>query len=112
PVTDSLKNALRAKVLLLILDNFEQVAAAAPSLVDLLHAAPGVQVLVTSRTALCVSGEHEFSVPPLTLPDLSQQPALATLSQCPSVQLFVQRAQAVKPEFSLTGANAPAVAAI
>jgi predicted ATPase len=75
-------------------------------------ACPQLKVLVTSREVLHVRAEHEFVVPPLALPDLAHLPALAELARLPSVALFLQRAQAVKPEFALTMANASAVAEI
>lgn len=107
---ETLKHFLRDKRLLLLLDNFEQVTAAAPLVSELLAAAPQLKVLVTSRAVLNLSAEHEFVVPPLPLPDLHQLPSVERLAQSPAVALFVQRAQAVKPDFRLTEANAPAVA--
>ncbi|MDQ5825029.1 MAG: tetratricopeptide repeat protein [Chloroflexota bacterium] len=102
---------LRDKRLLLLLDNFEQVAEAAPAIAAMLAAAPGVKVLVTSRTPVHLYGEHEFPVPPLPLPDL-ESTDLTSLAQNPAVTLFVQRAQAVQPDFELDAANAPFVAEI
>ncbi len=100
--------------LLLILDNFEQVGSAAAEIERLL-ACPEVKVLVTSRAALRIQGEHEFPVYPLSLPDLrtlSQFPPDELLSHYPSLALFVQRAQAVQPEFQLTSENASILAEI
>jgi predicted ATPase/transcriptional regulator with XRE-family HTH domain len=102
---------LRDKRLLMLLDNFEQVAAAAPAVADMLAAAPGVKALVTSRIPLRVYGEHEFPVPPLTLPDL-QSTDPHSLTQNPAVTLFVQRAQAVQPDFALDAGNGASVAEI
>ena len=110
PATAQLHDFLSTKQMLLVLDNFEQVIAAAPALGDLLQAAPGLKVLVTSRALLKVYGEYEFQVPPLALPDLHQAPAPATLLTYPAVALFVQRAQAVRPTFALSPENAQAVA--
>src|SRR5207248_5334949 len=107
-----LKAALREQHLLLLLDNFEHVVAAAPLLVELLAACPRLTILVTSRVTPQLRGEQVFPVPPLALPDLQRLPSLDVLALCPSVALFVQRAQAVKPDFALTPANAPAVAAV
>ena len=107
-----LKTALRDKRLLLVLDNFEQVIDAALLLADLLAACPRLKVLVTSCIVLHLRGEHEFVVPPLSVPNPKRLPDLATLSQYEAVALFVQRSQAVKPDFQVTNANAPAVAAI
>jgi predicted ATPase/DNA-binding CsgD family transcriptional regulator len=109
---DSLKDSLRQRHLLLLLDNFEQLVSAAPIVAELLAAAPRLQVLVTSRTALHLSGEHEFVVPPLAMPDLQNLPPPDRLLQYGAIRLFVARAQAVHSAFALTGENAPAVAAI
>jgi predicted ATPase len=109
---DTLISFLRSKRLLLLLDNFEQVIAAAVVVADLLAACAQVKALVTSRAAVHVRGEHEWSVGPLSLPapdDLGDRTALA---QSAAVQLFVQRAVAVRPDFVLTATNSAAVAAI
>jgi predicted ATPase/DNA-binding CsgD family transcriptional regulator len=95
---------------LLLLDNFEQVLPAALELLELLVACPRLKVLVTSRAVLHVQGEHEFAVPPLPLPNLSQLPAPEMLSEYAAVALFLQRAQAVMPTFEVTTANARAIA--
>ncbi len=108
----SLKEYLHGRHLLLLLDNLEQVISATPLLVDLLAACSQLSLLVTSREALRVRGEREYPVPPLTLPNLTALPPLETLSQYPAIELFVQRAQAIKPDFHLTNAIAPAVAEI
>jgi predicted ATPase len=71
-----------------------------------------MKIMVTSRAALRVSGEHEFPVPPLALPDSQALPPVEALSQYPAVALFVQRAVAVKPDFALNQENAPAVTEI
>jgi predicted ATPase/DNA-binding CsgD family transcriptional regulator len=115
--------AIGDQLLLLVLDNFEHVLPAAPLVTQLLSACTGLTVLVTSRAALRIRGEHEYAVPPLDLPrindqrQLNQQRALtgelfAAIEASPAVQLFVQRAQAVRPDFALTEANAEAVAAL
>jgi predicted ATPase len=109
---ETLFEYLRGKELLLLLDNFEQVVEAASSVAQLLAAAPDVKVLVTSRAPLHVAGEHEYPVPPLDLPDPTQLPAPEALSQYEAVRLFIERAQAVKPDFEVTNENAPAVAEI
>jgi predicted ATPase/serine/threonine protein kinase/DNA-binding CsgD family transcriptional regulator len=103
---------LQEKHLLLVLDNFEQVVEAALELSSLLTTCPGLKLLVTSRERLRISGEHEFLVSPLTLPNLDLEPDCAALMQNPAVALFVERAQACKPDFRLQEANALAVAAI
>jgi predicted ATPase/class 3 adenylate cyclase len=112
PIEDTLQEYLRDRELLLILDNFEQIAEAAPALVELLKAAPRLKLLVTSRAVLHVTGEQELQVPPLELPDYRQLPPLELLSQYEAVILFIQRAQAVRPGFTVTNENAPAVAEI
>ena len=112
PIGNSLKEFLADKQMLLLLDNVEQLLEAAPELADLLIAAPQLKLLVTSRTPLHVSGEHEFPVPSLSLPDLAKLPEIASLSQYESVALFIERAQAVKADFVLTEENAPAIAEV
>lgn len=109
---DTLKDSLRDKQMLLVLDNFEQVIDAAPVVADLLAAAPGVRALISSRAALRVYGEREYPVPPLALPDLHSLPSLDRLSQYEAVRLFIERAQDAKPDFTVTNENAPAVAEI
>jgi predicted ATPase/class 3 adenylate cyclase/DNA-binding CsgD family transcriptional regulator len=112
PLLDSVSAWLREKELLLLLDNFEQVAEAALEVSALLARCPQLNVLVTSRAVLHLSGEHEFPVPPLSLPDPNHLPDLVTLSQYEAVALFIARAQAIKPDFQVTNANAPAIAEI
>ncbi len=109
---DRLLEHLADKELLLLLDNFEQVLPAALLVGDLLKTCPRLKVLVTSRAALHVSGEQEFPVPPLRLPDPKHLPDLGALSQYEAVALFIQRAVTVKPDFQVTNENAPAVAEI
>jgi predicted ATPase/DNA-binding XRE family transcriptional regulator len=115
---DTLERTLSDKEALLVLDNFEQVLDAAPTIVQLLRACPDLLVLVTSREALHIAGEQQFRVPALATPDpahISQLPALQSTVQSdeyPAVTLFVQRARAVNPGFVLTEQNVGAVAAI
>ena len=103
---------LRARTMLLILDNFEHLLGAGPDLVDLLSAAPGLTVLVTTRALLRVSGEHVVTVPPLTLPDPGPPPPASALDRYGAVRLFVDRAQAVRPGFVVDGENAADVVEI
>jgi len=110
PLVEVLKAYLRDRRQLLVLDNFEQVAAAAPLVTELLAAAPQLTVLVTSRMALRCSGEHEYPVAPLAVPDPSA-PA-ERLAGYEAVRLFVERARAVTPGFEATGAAVQAVAEI
>jgi predicted ATPase len=112
PLLKALRRYLRDKHILLVLDNFEQVTPASPVVGDLLATAPRLKVLVTSRASLRVYGEHEYPVPPLVTPDLKELPHLERLAQVEAVQLFVERAQAVKPDFAITNENGPAVAEI
>lgn len=111
PLNAQVIAALRGRRLLLVLDNFEHLAAAAPQIADLLAACPGLAVLVTSRSSLRLRGEHELPVPPLALPADDGLP-LDALARHAAVDLFVRRAKAARPDFTLTAANAPAVAAI
>src|SRR2546423_10312291 len=111
PIEALLEN-LREKQTLLVLDNFEQVLEAATIATELLEGSAGLRVLVSSRIALRLSGEQEFPVPPLALPDLKALPGLAALSQFEAVRLFIERAVAVKPDFQATNENAPAIAGI
>src|SRR6266851_2633378 len=106
------QRALKSKQLLLVLDNFEQVASAALMVAELLATCPSLKIVVTSRVALHVRAEREFAVPPLSLPDLKRLPDLLTLSQYEAVALFIERAQAVKADFQVTNATAPAVVGI
>src|SRR5229473_1918454 len=111
-IFDRVKVALRSKHFLLLLDNFEQVVTAAPLIEELLAVCPRLKVVMTSREVLHLDSEHEFPVPPLDLPDLSQLPEDEALTQYAAVALFVQRAQAILPTFQLTQTNARAVAEI
>lgn len=104
--------ALRDRQLLLVLDNFEHVLDAAPLVAELLSNCPRIIVLVTSRTALRVRAERRLTVEPLSVPAANSQPALETVVASTAVQLFVERAQAIVPDFALTESNAAAVGAI
>ncbi len=97
--------------MLLLLDNFEQLVQAASIVAEILVAGPDLKILVTSRSALHVYGEHEFPVPPLAVPD-SRSESVEALSKCPAVALFVQRALAAKPDFELNRGNASAITEI
>src|SRR5919202_547993 len=108
-----LRTHLQRKELLLVLDNFEQVAAAAPLLTDLLTVEDRLTLLVTSRVVLQVSGEHVYLVPPLPVPaGIAAGGAVEKLTHYAAVALFIQRAQAAKPDFQLTPEAVPAVAEI
>ncbi len=110
PLQKRLENYLRDKQTLLFIDNFEQVAAAAPAIAELLAAAPLLKVLVTSRSLLRLYGEHEFRVPPLLVPGAEGRSNLKALSRSQSVILFLQRARAVNASFMLTQSNVEAIA--
>jgi predicted ATPase len=97
---DALRSELREKEILLVLDNFEQIVSAGPIVTDILAACPGLKIIVTSRQSLQVSGEHELPLPPLATPapdaiDLKDPEANE------AINLFVRRAQAVRPSFTL-----------
>jgi predicted ATPase/DNA-binding XRE family transcriptional regulator len=97
---------------LLVLDNFEQVLDAAPLIVDLLASVAAIRLLITSRAPLRVRGEREYSVAPLALQPGTEDMSLADLARVPAVRLFAERVRDVHPEFRLTPANGPTIAAI
>ena len=110
---EELRERLRQQHTLLVLDNFEQVTTAAPTAVELLEDCRRLKLLVTSREALRVRPEHLFPVPPLSLPRAAPgRRSTAELAGCEAVQLFVERAHAVRADFRLTEENADAVADI
>jgi predicted ATPase len=109
---DTLNHALRDQQILLVFDNFEQIVEAAPVVGTLLRAASGLAVLATSRAPLRLLGEREVAVAPLSAPDPAQVQEMALLRDNDTVQLFVERAQAVKADFALRHENAAAVAAL
>ncbi len=106
----ALSDYLAERKLLLVLDNVEHVVAAAPALAKLVAAAPGLKILASSREPLHVAGERVFPVPPLELPEVDDTWEAVAANE--AVGLFVERAQAIRPDFELTDANAPAVTAI
>ena len=112
PALDSLKDRLRGRRLLLVLDNFEHLLDATPLVADLVAAAPSLKVLVTSRAVLRLRGEQNFAVPPLATPDPAHLPAVEAAAQYAAVSLFTQRARAVQPDFALTDRNVGDVAQI
>ncbi len=111
PPIDRVKDHLRDRTALLVLDNFEQVVSGAPVVADLLRSAPNLTVIVSSRAPLRISGEQEFPVPPLSLPPEGTSD-VATLMDAEAVRLFVERAMAVRPDFTVTTENGAAVAEI
>jgi predicted ATPase/DNA-binding XRE family transcriptional regulator len=112
PIDVALQRFLHARHALLVLDNIEQVAEAAPAIAALLAATAELKVLITSRLSLRLAGEQRWPLAPLPLPDLDALPPLPQLQECPAVALFAMRAQAIQPGFTLTEQLAPAVAAI
>lgn len=109
---ERLKGYLQDKEMLLLLDNFEQVVSAAPLLSNVLADCPGVKVMITSRELLHLYGEHDYPVPPLSLPDPDKLPGIDVLAEYEAVGLFLRCAQAVSPGFQLTERNALVVAEI
>ena len=113
---ERLKTHLKPMTALLVLDNFEQVVAAAPLIGELLAACPNLKILVTSRALLKVYGEYEYIVPPLTLPDIAavrqDRVAYDDLAHADAVTLFVQRARAARHDFQLTPDSLPHIAEI
>ena len=109
PLLERLASSLGDREVLLLVDNFEHVLAAAPFVGDLLARAPSLRVLATSRAPLRIAAEHEYRVPPLELPARDAGGALEPVSRTAAVALFVERARAARPGFELTAANAGAV---
>ncbi len=112
PLGERLAAFLRERELLLVLDNVEQVADAAPAVTGLLVACPATKVLATSRVLLRVSGEYNVVVPPMEVPDPARPAPADALARVEAVRLFAARAEAARTDFALTPANAAAVAAI
>ena len=110
---DQLKTYLRQKKLLIALDNCEHVITDCARIAQvLLLACPGLKIMATSREALGITGEFIYHVPSLTIPDLNHNAAVEQLKQNPSIRLFIERAQAAKPDFAITAENANAVAQV
>ncbi|MGA7670661.1 MAG: LuxR C-terminal-related transcriptional regulator, partial [Nitrolancea sp.] len=112
PVEQTLTAYLSTRELLLVIDNFEHVVAAAAQIAELLTASPRLSILVTSRTPLHLHGEYPYAVLPLALPDLSDLPAIESLEQVAALRLFVERAGVFTTGFALTADNATTVATI
>ncbi len=112
PLRETLYDELRSRRCLLVLDNFEQIVAAAPVVADLLASCPRLKVIVTTRIRLHLRAEQELPVPPLAVPDSGRLPAPEGLLAFDAVRLFVERARAVRPDFELTNENAAAVVEI
>jgi len=106
---ESLKDYLRPRKILLVADNFEQVISARSLITELLDSAPELQFLLTSRELLHLSSEYEYMVPPLALPESSTRITAAKAKSYEAVMLFVERARALKPNFTVTDENASSV---
>ena len=112
PLDTQLQRLLSSRRLLLVLDNFEQVVAAAPLLSQLLSSSPGLKILITSRTSLRLHGEHTFPIPPLTLPESGGHAGDQELGQAGAVRLFIARARAVSRDLALSAEMLSSVAEI
>ena len=113
PAMSMLSDYLRAKTTLLILDNCEHLIDACAKFADtILRVAPKIKILATSREALGIAGETAYRVPSLEIPNPKLQISIEQLTQYDAVRLFVDRALAVQPDFSVTNVNAPALAQI
>ena len=112
PLMEHLVSQLRDRQLLIVLDNFEHLLAAAPVVTELLRETSALRILVSSRSSLRVSGEQECPVPPLAVPDPRALATAAEMAACESVRLFAERAAAVAPGFRLGDENAPVIADI
>ena len=112
PLLETLGQALAAKRMLLLLDSCERVLAAAPEIITILANSPPLTVLTTSRVPLHVRGEREFPVSPLPLPTITPLLELGQLASVPTIALFVERAEASQPDFTMTAENVAAIAAI
>jgi non-specific serine/threonine protein kinase len=111
PLLDRLLRYLESARILLLLDNFEHLIASAPLVAPILQAAAELRIVVTSRAPLHLSGEQEYEVPPLPVPDL-RYATVAAIAGCESVRLFTERARAVQPGFVLDEENAGLIAEI
>lgn len=109
---DHLCDYLRFRLMLLVLDNFEQIIVASPLVARMLATCPLLNLLITSRMPLHLRAERQYPVPPLTLPDLNRLPPAEELSQYAAIALFADRAGAVKHDFTITEENASAIATI
>ncbi|MDR7418949.1 MAG: LuxR C-terminal-related transcriptional regulator [Armatimonadota bacterium] len=112
PPLERLQRHLDGRNVLLLLDNFEQVIAAATGVADLLAACPDVKVLVTSRQPLHVRWEHRYNLLPLVLPDAAARSEQGRLARSPAIALFIERARAAEPAFGVDDRSAPIVAEI
>ncbi len=112
PFIEVLKNHLAHRQMLIVIDNFEQVVDAAPQVADLIAAADGLKILVTSREVLRLTAEVEYQVPPLDVPQIDGSLSFDELRENEALMLFAERAKAAKPAFTLTPDNISDAAAI
>ncbi len=112
PLVDRVCAVLSNRETLLVLDNMEQITEAAPDVAALIAGAPDLSVLVTSRGALRLSGEHQYPVRVLSLPDAASGQTLESMAESEAVALFIDRARMTQPSFLLTPANAPSIVEI
>ena len=112
PLIDLISGQIAERQLLIVLDNLEHIAGAASDIARLLAACPELKVLATSRSPLHISGEHEYPVEPLALPDERAGPVPDQIARANAIQLFVDRASAIQPSFTLTDENVDNVVAI
>jgi non-specific serine/threonine protein kinase len=112
PLIEHLTSFLREHAALLVLDNFEQVLPAATLLAEILTHTKALKLIVTSRACLRISGEQEFPVPPLEVPDAALPRSVSAIANSESVKLFVERASAMLPGFAVDAKNADALAQI
>ena len=111
PILDTLTDYLRHKNLLLLLDNVEHLVRASAELAEhLLEQCPKITILVTGREALFIDGETTLQIPSLSIPKEKQ--TLDEISASEGVQLFMERARAVRPDFSITDQNADSIVEI
>jgi predicted ATPase/class 3 adenylate cyclase len=113
PLIETLKDSLRHRQTLVLLDNFEQIATTSAHFVsEMSDSCPGLKFIVTSRKPLRVPGEHEIAVPPLTVPQLKNLPSIGELTENPAIALFLERTRAIKPDFEISNENARDIAEI
>jgi predicted ATPase/DNA-binding CsgD family transcriptional regulator len=112
PLLEHLASYLRDRTVLLVLDNFEHLVSSADQVAELLATGSGTRIVVTSRSPLRLTGEQEFPVPPLAVPDPATTASPEVLAQCESTMLFLTRAKAVAPDFTVTDKDAPVIANI
>ena len=103
---------LRTKQTLLVLDNFEQVVSAAPLVGEIIAGTENLQIIVSSREVLRIAGEHAYPVPPLGMPEDARRQTADVYAEYEAIRLFVDSAQAAKPDFAITDDNAPIIADI